>query len=272
MLKEKERLDVVLVRLGYFTTRKRAQAAILEGNVLIDGRVIEKAGTSISPRSQILLKKKEQPYVSRGGIKLEKALQTFKISVKNKVVLDVGSSTGGFIDCLLQHGAKQVIGVDVGYGQLAWSLRNDPRVLLMERKNIRYLQPGELPSLVDLITVDVSFISIKKILPVLKTLLDAKGEIIVLVKPQFEAERGTAKKGIIREDKIHVEVLADLWRYLETIGLAVRGLTFSPLAGAEGNIEFLVHLTRDAEASALREFKSIEKVVDEAHQTIHYDK
>lgn len=263
MLKEKERLDVALVRLGYFDSRQRAQAAILAGDVMIDGEAATKAGLSVFPQSRITVKN-SNAYVSRGGLKLEKALEVFQIDVKGKVVLDVGSSTGGFIDCLLRHGASRVIGVDVGYGQLAWSLRTDSRVTLLERTNIRLLSLRDLPEPVDLITIDVSFISVKKIWPALKYLFKEKAELIILIKPEFEAARGLAKKGVVRDEQIHAAVLKDLWHFFEKEGLSVQGLTYSPITGSKGNIEFLIHLS----ASELESLSDgvVEKVVSEAHR------
>lgn len=222
----------------------------------------------MTSQSQIAITEKRFPYVSRGGLKLEKALRSFEIEVEGKVALDVGCSTGGFIDCLLKHGARQVIGVDVGYGQLAWSLRNDPKVFLLERKNIRHLKPEELPSPVDLVTVDVSFISVKKIMAALQGLIRRGAKLIILVKPQFEAERGLAKKGVVREERVHVEVLQDLWRFFETEGLSVDGVTYSPLAGPEGNLEFFVYLTA-GKGKAARDLEAlIRRVVSQAHQKI----
>ena len=241
---EKERLDVLLVELGHFETREKAKAALMAGLVLVDDEPADKAGTKISRNARIQVKGAVHPYVSRGGLKLEKALDTFQIDLEGAVMLDIGASTGGFTDCALQRGALHVYAVDVGYNQLDWSLRKDPRVSVMERTNFRYMQPGDLkgpqPSFA---SIDVSFISLKLILPPLKGLLAPGGKVVALIKPQFEAGRDkVGKSGVVRDSATHREVLQAILAFAAEIGFAVRGLTFSPIKGGEGNIEFLTCL------------------------------
>ncbi len=263
----RERVDVVLVNRRFFCSRERAQAAILEGRVLVDNKVVHKAGTLIDPKSVISIKGEEIPFVSRGGVKLKRALDEFKIDVKGQIALDVGVSTGGFTDCLLQHGAKRVIAVDVGYGQIAWRLRQDPKVYLLERTNIRYLTPDKIPALADIATVDLSFISVKKITANLIKLLKPKAKLVVLIKPQFEAGREfVGKGGIVKDPKVYERVLVDLWRYFEGEGFEVKDLIFSPLRGAEGNIEFLMYLVLDGERKTEEPhiLKRVKSIVEEA--------
>ncbi|MBI4744659.1 MAG: TlyA family RNA methyltransferase [Actinobacteria bacterium] len=265
MMLVKKRLDEWLVENNIFENRNRARAAILAGKILVNDNSAAKAGTMIGPKDNVVLKENDYPFVSRGGLKLEKALREFNIDVKSRIAIDVGSSTGGFTDCLLQNGAKKVIAVDVGYGQMAWKLRNDPRVLLLERKNVRYLTSSEIPEKVDVIVVDVSFISVKKFINNLRQFLKPDGIIIFLAKPQFEAgKEKVEKKGVIKTLKIHLEVLEDLWKYFEENEFYVNGLTYSPIAGIEGNIEFLFYLTlvkkKDFDKTSI-----IENVVREAH-------
>ncbi|MFB0841972.1 TlyA family RNA methyltransferase [Paenibacillus oleatilyticus] len=241
---EKERLDVLLVEQGYYETREKAKAAIMAGLVLVDDVPVDKAGTKIARTSKLIVKGAVHPYVSRGGLKLEKALNVFGIDLQGVTMLDIGASTGGFTDCALQNGAVHVYAVDVGYNQLDWSLRKDPRVSVMERTNFRYMQPGDLqgpePAFA---SIDVSFISLKLILPPLKQLLAPQGQVVALIKPQFEAGREkVGKSGVVRDPRVHQEVLEDILRFAQDIGYAIRGLTYSPIKGGEGNIEFLVHL------------------------------
>ncbi|MFB6362617.1 TlyA family RNA methyltransferase [Paenibacillus elgii] len=241
---EKERLDVLLVEQGYYETREKAKAAIMAGLVLVDDVPVDKAGTKIARTSRLIVKGAVHPYVSRGGLKLEKAIHVFGIDLNGVTMLDIGASTGGFTDCALQNGAVHVYAVDVGYNQLDWSLRKDPRVSVMERTNFRYMQPGDLqgpePAFA---SIDVSFISLKLILPPLKQLLAPKGQVVALIKPQFEAGREkVGKSGVVRDPRVHQEVLEDILRFAQDIGYAIRGLTYSPIKGGEGNIEFLVHL------------------------------
>lgn len=242
-----ERLDITLYERGLTESREKAKALIMAGEVVVDGKVIDKAGTRVSPTAVIEVKGK-LPYVSRGGLKLARALQVFPVEVKGRVCLDAGASTGGFTDCLLQNGAKRVIAVDVGYGQFTWKLRQDPRVVLMEKTNVRYLTVGKLPEAPSLITADLSFISLEKVLTPLSGLLSEDGEIITLVKPQFEAGRDkVGKKGVVREAEVHIEVLTKIISMGESLRLKLGGVTHSPLLGPEGNIEFLIYWRRQGE-------------------------
>ncbi|TCS96376.1 23S rRNA (cytidine1920-2'-O)/16S rRNA (cytidine1409-2'-O)-methyltransferase [Hazenella coriacea] len=241
---EKERIDNLLVSKGFFSSRQQAQRSIMAGLVLVNQERIDKPGTKVSVDAKITLKGQLHPYVSRGGLKLEEALRVFPIRVEGRVMLDIGSSTGGFTDCALQQGVKQVYAIDVGYGQLAWKLRQDPRVIVMERTNFRYVSTeqltGDSPNLA---TIDVSFISLSHILPNLKRLLLPEGEVVALVKPQFEAGRDqVGKKGIIRDPSIHQRVLESFVQFAQEEGYEVRGLVPSPIQGGEGNIEFLAYL------------------------------
>lgn len=241
---EKERLDLLLVEQGYFETREKAKAAIMAGLVLVDDEPVDKAGTKIPRNAKIQVKGAVHPYVSRGGLKLEKAIKHFQLDLTGTTMLDIGASTGGFTDCALQNGAAYVYAVDVGYNQLDWSLRKDPRVCVMERTNFRYMQPGDLkgpqPSFA---SIDVSFISLKLILPPLKHLLAPSGKVAALIKPQFEAGREkVGKSGVVREPEIHTEVLETILHFAIEAGYSVKGLTYSPIKGGEGNIEFLAYL------------------------------
>ncbi|MBY9081507.1 TlyA family RNA methyltransferase [Paenibacillus sp. HN-1] len=239
----KERIDVLLVEQGFYESREKAKAAIMAGLVLADEERIEKAGMKV-PRSSVLkVKGAVHPYVSRGGLKLEKALRTFGIDVTERTMLDIGASTGGFTDCALQNGASYVYAIDVGYNQLDWSLREDKRVCVMERTNFRYMTPPDLkgPS-PDFASIDVSFISLKIILPPLKELLKRPADIVALIKPQFEAGREkVGKSGVVRDSAVHREVLVNVLSMAEELGYRLLGLTFSPITGGEGNIEFLAH-------------------------------
>ncbi len=241
----KERLDKLLLAKGLVKSRERARSLIMEGKVLIDGERIEKPGTWVRKDSKIELQGEEHPYVSRGGIKLEGALKEFGINPSGMVVLDVGASTGGFTDCVLQRGAKRVYAVDVGYGQLAWKLRNDPRVINLERKNIRLLKKSEVGEDVDLILVDTSFISVEKFLPHLLTFLKERGFLLVLIKPQFEVGKGeVGKGGVVRDPLLHQRVIERISRFCEQLGLRVLGVMESPLRGPKGNKEFFLYLER----------------------------
>jgi 23S rRNA (cytidine1920-2'-O)/16S rRNA (cytidine1409-2'-O)-methyltransferase len=267
---KKKRLDQLLVERDIFTNRSQAKRAIMAGNVYVDGECIDKAGTLINPDKSIELKD-EMPYVSRGGLKLEKALGVFSINPSGKEAFDIGASTGGFTDCLLQHGARRVYAIDVGYGQLAWKLRQDERVQVMERTNFRYLTPENLPVKVELIVTDVSFISLRLIIPPALKFLKNNGEIIALVKPQFEAGPDRiGKKGVIRDYHIHKDVLIKISHFFLTEGLLLKDLDYSPITGAaSGNIEFLIYLqkTRGDNDFSLWENK-IDKVVEMAHQAL----
>jgi len=242
----KERLDQLLVERGYFPSRIRAQAAILEGLVFVNNKRVDKAGAPLSSDVVIEVKGEPYPYVSRGGVKLDYALKEFKIKVKGKVAIDVGASTGGFTDCLLQHGAAKVYAIDVGYGLLDWKLRQDPRVKVIERTNIRYLTPEIIKAKIpNFATIDVSFISLSKVLPAVYNLLADKAEVVALIKPQFEARREqVGKGGIVKDEKVHKEVIEKVKRAVEEIGFKVQGVIPSPIAGADGNVEFLIYLLK----------------------------
>ena len=241
----KERLDKLLVSLNYFDTRERAKKAIMAGLVQVNDQVKDKAGDLVDTEATILVKGSDMPYVSRGGLKLEKGLAVFEMPVAGKTFIDIGSSTGGFTDCLLQNGAEKVYAVDVGYGQLDWTLRNDPRVVNMEKVNIRYLEREKIAESPDFISIDVSFISLRLVFPVAAELLSEEGNLVCLVKPQFEAGREqVGKKGIIRDKKVHAEVIENVIKYAAVNGLYPQGLDFSPMTGAKGNIEYLLHLNK----------------------------
>lgn len=244
-MKRRERLDKLLVDKGLVPSRERAQTIVMAGMVMVGDRVVDKAGSLVNPDSQIRLKGSDHPYVSRGGLKLEEALRGFQVNPKGKVTMDVGASTGGFTDCLLQKGAKRVYAVDVGYGQLAWKLRNDPRVVNLERKNIRYLKAQEVGQKVDLVVIDTSFISVVKFLRNILPMMRDGGEIVALLKPQFEVGRGEIEKGgVVRERPKHQQVLDRISHFSGSIGLKVRGTMESPLLGAKGNREFFIHLEK----------------------------
>ncbi len=248
MARKKERLDKLLVDQGIVSTRSRAKGLIMAGEVLVDGRRVDKPGTAVSPESDLQLIA-PMPYVSRGGFKLAAALDAFGIKVKNRVCADVGACTGGFTDVLLQNGAARVFAIDVGYGQLNWKLRQDERVVVLERTNARYLQ--SLPAKVDFVCIDVSFISLTLILPAVKKWLAGQADIIALIKPQFEAGRvQVGKGGIVRDTAVHRQVLSDLLAWAAENGLQPQGLTRSPLQGADGNVEFLAWLVPDGIAAA----------------------
>lgn len=271
---EKERIDLLLVKRGFFSTREKAKRAIMAGEVWVEGKRVDKVGQRVNLDSTITLLQKKSVYVSRGGEKLEKALNTFPISVQRKIVLDVGASTGGFTDCLLQYGAEKVYCVDVGYGQLAWKLQKNPRVIIMDRTNIRYLSPDKFSNLFDLATIDVSFISLDKVLPPVYHLLKEKGEVIALVKPQFEAGPELVQKGgLVKKPETHQLVLRKVIDMARALGFKVGGLTFSPLQGTAGNIEFFIYLLKDNFPERETDYSSeIEKVVELAYQTFSKNK
>ncbi len=239
----KERLDKLLVKRGLVESREKAQALIMAGLVYVNGQRIDKAGTRVPLEAQIEIKGEACPYVSRGGLKLEHALKEFRLSVEGLICADIGASTGGFTDCLLQHGAAKVYAIDVGHGQLHWRLRQDQRVVVMEGVNARYLKPEDLPEAVDLVTIDVSFISLTKIIPAAKGLLKPGGRIVALIKPQFEVgPREVGKGGVVRDPALHQRVIEKIKNFAENLGFTVLGLTESPLLGPAGNKEFLIYL------------------------------
>ncbi len=257
-MKHKERLDQLLVQRGLCETRSKAQAVIMSGQVYVDGQKCDKAGTSVDSEAEIEVRGNHCPFVSRGGLKLEKALRDFGVDPTGYVCSDSGASTGGFTDCLLQKGAKKVFAIDVGYGQLAWSIRTDPRVVCMERTNIRYVTPEDLGEPLDLSVVDVSFISLKIVLPAIRNLLKPTGQILCLIKPQFEAgKEKVGKKGVVRDPAIHQEVLDNFVSLAGELGMTLRNLTFSPVKGPEGNIEFLGHLSMEAEGGIIADVPAI---------------
>ncbi|MGE5542996.1 MAG: TlyA family RNA methyltransferase [Bacillota bacterium] len=238
-----ERLDVLLVNRGLAPSRERARAYILEGRVFVGGLMVTKAGSRFSQDSELTVRGDAVPFASRGGLKLEKALDEFGVQVAGKSALDCGASTGGFTDCLLGRGAARVYAVDVGYGQLAWDLRNDPRVIVLERTNLRYLTPERLGERVDVVTLDVSFISLRKVWPAVNLLVAPGGEVLSLVKPQFEAGRGrVGKRGVVKDPAVHLDVLRSLCDHAIDLGFGVAGTCFSPVKGAQGNIEFWIHM------------------------------
>ncbi len=265
-MKIKKRLDVLLVEKGYADTRTKAQAIIMSGLVYVDGQKADKPGISYDEALDIEVRTGGCPYVSRGGLKLEKALRDFGVNPAGYVCSDSGASTGGFTDCLLQQGASKVFAIDVGYGQLDWKIRSDPRVVVMERTNVRYVTLADLGEPLDLSVIDVSFISLRIVLPVIKTFLKPTGQVLCLIKPQFEAGKDkVGKKGVVRDPAIHKEVLDSFVALTQEIGFTILGLTFSPVKGPEGNIEFLAHLTLDNKPGIIPNTAS---VVSDAHETL----
>ncbi len=266
-MKIKKRLDVLLVERGLVETRTKAQAVIMSGLVYVAGQKADKPGMSFEENSEIEVRGATCPYVSRGGLKLEKALRDFGVDPTGYVCSDSGASTGGFTDCLLQQGAKKVFAIDVGYGQLDWKIRSDPRVVVMERTNVRYVTPEQLGEPLDLSVVDVSFISLRIVLPVIRTFLkENAGQVLCLIKPQFEAGKDkVGKKGVVRDPAVHKEVLDDFVALTKEINFKILGLTFSPVKGPEGNIEFLAHLTL-ADVDGIE--PDTELVVSQAHATL----
>ncbi|MGM9934754.1 TlyA family RNA methyltransferase [uncultured Clostridium sp.] len=267
MAEKKERLDILLVEKGIITSRERAKACIMEGRVYVNGQKVDKAGEKVSVDSDIEYRGDTLKYVSRGGLKLEKAMKTWDLTLDGKVCMDIGASTGGFTDCMLQNGASKVFAVDVGYGQFAWKLRTDERVVCMERTNIRYVTPEDIDNdLLDFASIDVSFISLKKIMPATLGLLKDDGEVVALIKPQFEAGREkVGKKGVVREISTHKEVVHGIIDFLLEQDLNVLGVGYSPIKGPEGNREYLVYFTKnkDKESSFVRE--DIDAVVEASH-------
>lgn len=265
-MKIKKRLDVLLVELGHADTRTKAQAIIMSGLVYVNGQKADKPGTSFEETVSIEVRSGSCPYVSRGGLKLEKALRDFGVKPEGFVCSDSGASTGGFTDCLLQQGASKVFAIDVGYGQLDYKIRSDPRVVVMERTNIRFVTPEDLGEPLDLSVIDVSFISLRIVLPTIKTLLKPTGQVLCLIKPQFEAGREkVGKKGVVRDPIVHKEVLDHFVAIANELEFTILGLTFSPVKGPEGNIEFLAHLTLDDTQGITPDTGA---VVADAHQTL----
>lgn len=271
---KRERVDVLAFNQGLFETREKAKRGVMAGLVYNEkNERLDKPGEKIPVESQLQLKGVKLAYVSRGGLKLEKALQVFDFSVEDKILLDIGSSTGGFTDVALQNGAVLSYALDVGYNQLAWKLRQDERVIVMERTNFRYSTPADFThGMPEIATIDVSFISLKIILPVLHEILKENGEVVALIKPQFEAGReAVGKKGIVREAKTHISVLEEILTFAAKTGFDVRNLSYSPITGGEGNIEFLVHLQRVEGQGQVDEAVQIDAIVAEAHQILKKD-
>ncbi len=261
----KERLDVLLVQKGLAPSREKAKTMIMEGNVFVDNQREDKAGTFFDPSVNIEIHGNTLRYVSRGGLKLEKAMAHFGISLDDKVCMDIGASTGGFTDCMLQNGAAKVYAVDVGYGQFAWKLRQDPRVVCMEKTNIRYVTPEDIGDALDFASVDVSFISLTKVLGPAKELLKDGGQMVCLIKPQFEAGKDkVGKKGVVRDPAVHIEVIERVILFAESIGFRILHLDYSPIKGPEGNIEYLVHIVKAAGAES-QEMIDVGAVVAAAH-------
>lgn len=242
----KERLDVLLVKRNLIESREKAKAVIMSGSVFVDGQREDKAGSTFSESAVIEVRGIVSKYVSRGGFKLEKAVEQYGVSLEGRICMDVGSSTGGFTDCMLQNGAEKVYAVDVGTNQLAWKLRQDERVISMEKTNIRYLEPDQITDIIDFISIDVAFISLTKVLRPVRELLKDRGEVVCLIKPQFEAGREkVGKKGVVREPEVHMEVIEKIIRYAVSLGFRILNLDYSPIKGPEGNIEYLLHIQKN---------------------------
>ncbi|MBQ9142736.1 MAG: TlyA family RNA methyltransferase [Lachnospiraceae bacterium] len=269
----KERLDVILVNQGHAPSREKAKAIIMSGNVYVNGQKEDKAGSQFDEsKIQLEVRGSQLKYVSRGGLKLEKAMNSWNISLEGKVCMDIGASTGGFTDCMLQNGAVRVYSVDVGHGQLAWKLRNDERVVCMEKTNFRYMVPEDIEDRLAFASVDVSFISLTKILIPARNLLEDAGEMVCLIKPQFEAGREkVGKKGVVRERSVHEEVVRKVLDYADSIGFSVLNLEYSPIKGPEGNIEYLMHIRKDAERSVQKQ-ELTEKEAEDALEVIISEK
>ncbi len=263
----KKRLDVLLVEQGLADSREKAKAIIMSGIVYVDNNKEDKAGTTFEETARIEVRGNTLKYVSRGGLKLEKAMNNFGVTLEGKVCMDVGASTGGFTDCMLQNGAVKVYSVDVGHGQLAWKLRNDERVVCMEKTNIRYVTPDDIDDVIEFASIDVSFISLTKVLPAVRELMTPGGEIVCLIKPQFEAGREkVGKKGVVRELSTHIEVVQMIMDYARANGFRTLHLSYSPIKGPEGNIEYLLHITKD-ESRENEEF-DIRALVEESHSAL----
>jgi 23S rRNA (cytidine1920-2'-O)/16S rRNA (cytidine1409-2'-O)-methyltransferase len=265
---EKKRLDCLLFERGLAESREKAKIALMTGNVYVNGQKQDKPGTMLSDDVKIEVREKALPYVSRGGLKLGKALQVFPIDLRGKTAMDIGASTGGFTDCMLQNGAQKVYAIDVGYGQLAWKLRTDPRVINLERTNARYLTEKQIPEQVDFFSVDVAFISLKLILPVARRFLAENGQAVCLIKPQFEAgRRQVGKNGVVRDKAVHAEVIHDIADFAFANGFSVLGLDFSPVKGPKGNIEYLMFLQRSDHP--VKKIPEIDGLVEKSHRVLN---
>lgn len=270
MRNAKERLDVLLVQKGLFTSRERAKAEIMSGSIYVKGKMIDKPGTLVDVDVDIEIKGKTLPYVSRGGLKLEKALSVFNILPKDKIAVDAGASTGGFTDCLLKNGAKRVFAIDVGYGQLDYRLRNDPRVTVMEKTNVRYLKLDDIGQEVDIITADLSFISLSKVFSAFYNLLKIDGDLLALIKPQFEVERrDVGKKGVVKNKELHKKAIMKVIKSANENNFFAWGLDFSPLTGPQGNIEFLGWFKKYPRQD---EIINMDKVIEDAHFQLYRQK
>ncbi len=267
---DKERLDVLLVERNLVQSRERAKALIMAGEVYVDGMKEDKAGTKIDIKSEITLKTSDMKYVSRGGFKLEKAVNEFGVELKDKICMDIGASTGGFTDCMLQNGAKKVYSIDVGYGQFAWKLRNDSRVVCLEKTNIRYITKEQVPDEPNFASVDVSFISLKKVIPPALEVMSEDASLVCLIKPQFEAGREkVGKKGVVKDIAVHKEVIRNIVDFAFEIGLNVINISYSPIKGPEGNIEYLILLDRKKEGLTKDEaFALADKTADSSHEML----
>lgn len=272
-MSKKERLDVILVERKFFESRERAKRIIMAGKVLVDDKKIDKPGTLINRESQIRLLGEDIPFVSRGGFKLQKAIEYFKLELKEKICADIGASTGGFTDCMLQHGAKKVYAIDVGYGQLAWKLRTDSRVINMERTNIRNVTRDMIDEELKFCSIDVAFISLEKVLPIAFELLSDEGEVVALIKPQFEAGREkVGKKGVVKDKTIHFEVIQKIIQSAQEIQFKVKELTYSPIKGPEGNIEYLIKLVKsdvDENLDEKIDEDMIKEMINQAHKELN---
>ena len=269
MASKKERLDILLVEKGICESREKAKTNIMAGLIFVDGQRVDKAGEKVKVDADIVFKGEKLKYVSRGGLKLEKAMNTFGIDLTNKVCMDIGASTGGFTDCMLQNNAKKVFSVDVGYGQFAWKLRTDERVVCMERTNIRYVTPEDIGEKLDFASIDVSFISLRTIMPAVKELLKDNGCVVALIKPQFEAGKDkVGKKGVVRDKAVHKEVVTNIVNFLIDNEFTVLGLSFSPIKGPEGNREYLVYFTKDKERETDFKFDVIDQIIEDSHSQL----
>lgn len=265
----KKRLDILVTERGLAESREKAKTLIMAGQVYVDGQKADKPGDTFSEDAAVEVRGKGLPYVSRGGLKLEKAMREFGLQLQGRTCMDIGASTGGFTDCMLQNGAQRVYSVDVGYGQLAWSLRTDPRVVNLERTNARYLTREQVPEEIGFFSVDVSFISLTLILPAVRPLLAEHGQAVCLIKPQFEAGREkVGKKGVVRDKAVHEEVIEKIRSFALENGFSVLGLTFSPVKGPEGNIEYLLYLERSEAPSQGEQVPSAQQVVEESHRAL----
>ena len=271
---EKERLDVLLVQLGLANSRELAKAYIMAGNVYVDGQKEDKAGTKVAVNADIEVKGSQMKYVSRGGYKLEKAINEFGVQLEGKICLDIGASTGGFTDCMLQNGASKVYAIDVGYGQFAWKLRQDERVVCLEKTNVRYVTHEQVPDEGDFASIDVSFISLTKVLPAVLGVLGPAGQLVCLIKPQFEAGREkVGKKGVVRDINVHREVIEMIVNYVRAQNLGILALDFSPIKGPEGNIEYLIYLDKSQTGMTEEEVTArLEEVVAQSHKILSAEK